>query len=148
MTDYLKLERELAGLDAKATPGSLETAEDCRDQEGVECPACGGEGVLDARDYCNFDGVAVGVQFFGIGSEFLTHEELWRCFTANRVTIRRALRLAAAVQEAERALQGAERGLLVGAIDGPTQWARDGYQKLADGATAALARIKEAREGK
>lgn len=34
----------------------------------IECPHCGGEGHVELEaDYCNFDGHALGVQFYGIG---------------------------------------------------------------------------------
>jgi len=84
---------ELERLCEAATPGDLATAEGgARDQEDVECPACGGEGSISATDYCNFDGAATGVQFFGIGKEFGAHEALWRFFMANRKDICAALR--------------------------------------------------------
>lgn len=67
---------ELTELLAKATPGNLLTAESVTD-EVIECPVCQGEGEVDARDYCNFDHKALGVQFYGIGDEFLAHERLW-----------------------------------------------------------------------
>lgn len=68
---------ELRAMLAAATPGDLGTAERHTKSETVECPACQGDGELDAADYCNFDGVALGVQFYGIGNEFGAHEKLW-----------------------------------------------------------------------
>ena len=74
VTDELKA---LADLLAKATPGDLSTAERHTLQEAVECPFCQGQGEVEAADYCNFDGVALGVQFYGIGEQFGAHEALW-----------------------------------------------------------------------
>lgn len=87
--------RELAG---KATSGDLTTAERHTLQEWVECPFCQGEGEVSATDYCNFDSKALGVQFYGIGSEFGAHEKLWSALTANLETIIAALEL----QEVQR----------------------------------------------
>jgi len=100
---------EIERLCEAATPGDLATAEGgARDQEDVECPACGGEGSISATDYCNFDGAATGVQFFGIGKEFGAHEALWRFFMANRKDICAALRSVAdmrgAIEKAEQRL--------------------------------------------
>jgi len=64
---------ELAG---KATAGDLRTAQ-FEDDGWIECPVCCGQGEVDGKDYCNIDGKALGVQFYGIGHEFGTHEELW-----------------------------------------------------------------------
>lgn len=73
MVDIDELERLLAA----ATSGDLSTAERHVLSEYVECPMCGGDGEVGATDYCNFDGVALGVQFYGIGHEFGAHEKLW-----------------------------------------------------------------------
>ncbi len=83
MTD-VKIEQleELRELLAKATVGDLSTAERHTECETVECPACHGVGEVEAADYCNFDGAALGVQFYGIGPEFGAHEKLWRAITA------------------------------------------------------------------
>lgn len=66
----------LRALHEAATPGHLDTAEITKD-EVIECPVCDGQGEVDSRDYCNFDSKALGVQFYGIGDEFLAHEKLW-----------------------------------------------------------------------
>jgi hypothetical protein len=55
---------------AKAcTPLDFDTATAGKSEGGwVECPCCGGEGDVEREaDYCNFDGKALGVQFYGIG---------------------------------------------------------------------------------
>jgi hypothetical protein len=90
--DWTDLAVELKRLHEAATPGDLSTAElPPRDQEDVDCPCCGGEGTVPATDYCNIDGVALGVQFYGIGSEFGAHEKLWRFFVKNIPAILSAL---------------------------------------------------------
>lgn len=61
----------------KATPGDLDTAEDVT-QDYYECPACDGQGELEATTFINLDGDALGVQFFGVGHAFVNQEELWR----------------------------------------------------------------------
>ena len=76
--DNQKLSARLSALAEKATKGDLSTAERHIEQEWCECPACDGSGEVLATDYCNFDGKALGVQFYGIGSEFGAHEALWR----------------------------------------------------------------------
>jgi hypothetical protein len=80
MTDIIQ---ELRGLIAKATPGDLSTAELHAEAETVECPACHGEGEVEAAYYGNIDGVALGVQFYGIGEQFGAHEKLWTAVSAH-----------------------------------------------------------------
>lgn len=75
---------ELERLHEAATKGDLTTAERHTESEWVECPFCQGQGEVEAADYCNFDGVALGVQFYGIGKEFGAHEALW-CYLRNAV---------------------------------------------------------------
>jgi len=93
-------DKELAdmieALAAKATRGDLSTAQRHIAREVVECPFCRGDGELDATDYCNFDGKALGVQFYGIGSEFGAHEALWTAVMQNLPTMIAALRRPAA----------------------------------------------------
>lgn len=90
----------LKELEAKATPGNLDTSERTGSQIGVECPACQGEGYVDAESYTNFDAAAIGVQFFGVGDEHGAHEELWRFFMANRRAIIARLEAAERMREA------------------------------------------------
>ena len=80
----------LEALEAKATPGDLSTAERHISSEWVECPACQGEGEVEASDYCNFDGVALGVQFYGIGKEFGAHEDLWKFYRNHALPLLRS----------------------------------------------------------
>lgn len=89
------LAAELRRLIDEATEGVLETAETSIIDAGeyVECPLCGGEGEVEQdAHYNNFDGVALGVQFYGIGKHFGAQERLWRFFMSNRETILTALR--------------------------------------------------------
>jgi hypothetical protein len=86
------LSTQLEALAQKMTPGDLSTAERHIASEYVECPFCAGQGEVEAADYCNFDGVALGVQFYGIGHEFGVHEQVWTLFAKNIETIIEALR--------------------------------------------------------
>lgn len=85
MIDIKKL-KELA---LAATPQNLDTAQE--KLEGfidgyIECPCCGGEGTVKLNaDYCNYDGAAMGVQFYGIGPEHVAAEAFFRA--ANPTTV-------------------------------------------------------------
>ncbi len=66
----------------------LNTAQIVRDNSDGEheCPLCEGAGMVDGDiDYCNIDGVALGVQFYGIGSEHGLAEKYFRA--ANPKTV-------------------------------------------------------------
>lgn len=56
-----------------ATPQDIDSAEKCEryeDGSHIECPACAGEGHVPLEaDFCNYDGLAIGVQFYGVGDE-------------------------------------------------------------------------------
>lgn len=73
MIDVEKLKK----LHEFATKGDLSTAERHVAEEHIECPVCQGDGEVLSSDYCNIDGKALGVQFYGIGKEFGAHEALW-----------------------------------------------------------------------
>lgn len=62
ITDLIKLAEKL-------TPGDLSTAATHDAVEEVDCPFCDGQGSVDGETYTNFDDVAMGVQFFGVGDE-------------------------------------------------------------------------------
>jgi len=103
MTDEQIAELKRAAL--AATPQEIDGAqriEHYEDGSHIACPACGGEGdVPYEADFCNYDGVAIGVQFYGIGNEFgaaeayfraakpanvldlIADAEMWRWFKAN-----------------------------------------------------------------
>lgn len=84
---------ELEALVADATEGAISTAEIHTSGGFVTCPCCDGEGEVDMDgQYTNFDGVALGVQFFGIGKHHGAHERLWTFFCKNREAILKALR--------------------------------------------------------
>ena len=52
----------------------------------IECPHCSGSGEVDLHsDYCNFDGVAIGVQFYGIGQEQVNAEAFYRAANPDAV---------------------------------------------------------------
>lgn len=68
---------ELERLLVKATPQKIETAEQTEDGD-YECPLCQTQGYVEGHTYCNYDGVAIGVQFFGIGDEHVDAEALFR----------------------------------------------------------------------
>ena len=81
--DTTKL-RELA---QKATPQNFETAQIKTGHDAsIECPFCGGEGLIASEGgYCNYDGVAIGVEFYGVGTEFGSAEAFYRA--ANPATV-------------------------------------------------------------
>ena len=103
------MREELEKLIAEATPGDLSTAELSR-EEVIECPVCGGDGEVDAVDYCNFDHKALGVQFYGIGKEFGAHEKLWSYFMNNAPAIVEALTERASMAAEIERLRGIVRG--------------------------------------
>ncbi|HGL4295620.1 TPA: ead/Ea22-like family protein [Citrobacter sedlakii] len=76
--------REVA---VKATALNLDTAQlKRRENESCECPVCFGEGYVDVEsDYCNIDGVALGVLFYGIGEHHGLAETFFRA--ANPATV-------------------------------------------------------------
>lgn len=83
MTDHTELKR----LAEAATPQKFDTAEEKSENGYIECPHCGGSGEVELEaDYCNYDGVAIGVQFYGIGHEFGAAEAYYRA--ANPAAIR------------------------------------------------------------
>jgi len=99
---------ELEALAKAATPGDLDTVNDPPDEYGgksatgwYECPCCESVGEVEGVTYSNFDAVAMGVQFFGIGNEHKNYEAFFRA--ANPATILRLLSLARAGLEASTA---------------------------------------------
>ncbi|HDC4490741.1 TPA: ead/Ea22-like family protein [Enterobacter asburiae] len=80
--------RALREAAEKATALNLDTAQEARqeDDECIECPTCGGDGYMEVqRDYCNIDGVALGVLFYGIGEHHGLAEAFFRA--ANPATV-------------------------------------------------------------
>lgn len=126
---------ELLTLAEKATPGRLETAERHTAEEMIECPICNGDGEVYASDYCNIDGRALGVQFYGIGPEFGAHEALWSFLMANLPAIITALSTAEKLEVAKEALRKIAEGEIDRAI-WPDLAVR--YERFAAQALAAL----------
>ncbi|KQQ60132.1 hypothetical protein ASF84_05335 [Pseudomonas sp. Leaf127] len=78
--------KELRKLAEAATPQNFDTAQEKIENGYIECPHCGGSGEVQLEaDYCNYDGAALGVQFYGIGGEFGAAEAFYRA--ANPATI-------------------------------------------------------------
>ncbi|PAO09781.1 hypothetical protein CIW60_12495 [Enterobacter roggenkampii] len=71
----------------KATALNLDTAQVKRGNDGyLECPCCEGAGYVEEEaDFCNIDGVALGVQFYGIGEHHGLAEAYFRA--ANPATV-------------------------------------------------------------
>jgi hypothetical protein len=71
----------------KATALNLDTAQVKRGNGGyLECPCCEGAGYVEEEsDFCNIDGVALGVQFYGIGEHHGLGELYFRA--ANPATV-------------------------------------------------------------
>lgn len=71
----------------KATVLNLDTAQVKRGNDGyLECPCCEGAGyVEEENDFCNIDGVALGVQFYSIGEHHGLAESYLRA--ANPATV-------------------------------------------------------------
>lgn len=63
-----------------ATALDLDSAKLQRGNDGYyECPVCCGAGEVEAKtDFCNIDGVALGVQFYGIGEHHCAAEAYFR----------------------------------------------------------------------
>lgn len=80
MTNNDELALKLKAAAEKATVLNLETAQIERGNDGYyECPVCCGLGEVEAEtDFCNIDGVALGVQFYGIGEHHGAAEEYFR----------------------------------------------------------------------
>lgn len=82
--------RALREAAEKATALNLDTAQEARlsDDECIECPTCGGDGYMEVqRDYCNIDGVALGVLFYGIGEHHGMAEAFFRAANPSTVLV-------------------------------------------------------------
>lgn len=87
-----------------ATPQNIDGAEKIETgadgEKYMECPHCAGEGTVGiAGDYCNYDGTAIGVQFYGIGNAHGAAEAYFRAASPANV-----LALIERLDCAERAL--------------------------------------------
>lgn len=100
---FTKLDmKALRQLAQAATPLDFDSAEMKRNVgETVECPHCQGEGnVTLEADYCNFDGTAIGVEFYGIGEAHGAAEAFVRAFNPKT-----AIQLIERIEAAEADLQ-------------------------------------------
>ena len=78
-----KIELDLGAIEAAAkaaTPQDFDSAQVASAEDGwIECPGCGGEGSVElTADYLNYDGQALGVQFYGIGDPHVQAEAHYR----------------------------------------------------------------------
>ncbi|MCQ1993678.1 hypothetical protein NNX13_28140 [Pseudomonas sp. Eb3] len=81
MSEKIVLDLDAIEAAAKAaTPQDFDSAQIADAEEGwMECPGCGGEGSVElTADYLNYDGVALGVQFYGIGEPHVHAEAHYR----------------------------------------------------------------------
>jgi hypothetical protein len=77
---------KLKALALAATPQDFDSAQIKREGGWADCPTCGGDGTVSlGKDYCNYDGAALGVQFYGIGDEHVKAEAYYRA--ANPATV-------------------------------------------------------------
>lgn len=114
-----------------ATPQNIDSAESVERHEGgyLECPTCSGEGSVEIEaDYCNYDGKALGVQFYGIGPEHGAAEAYFRAASPAQV-----LSLIERLERAEAAAPAPAIADTAGAK--PMPIARVSYRVEADGDT-------------
>ncbi|BBV65677.1 hypothetical protein STW0522KLE44_20650 [Klebsiella sp. STW0522-44] len=116
MNDITALMASMKAAAEKATPLQLDTAQIKRGNSGLlECPCCEGAGyVEEENDFCNIDGVALGVQFYGIGPQFgLAEEYLREATPANVKMLVEALEKAQA--QSSKWLEAYHKAVSVGA---------------------------------
>lgn len=71
--------QQLKALALVATPQEYDTAERVDEGGHRDCPTCGGDGIIEhVKGYCNYDGAAIGVDFYGIGPEHQNAEAYYR----------------------------------------------------------------------
>lgn len=80
MTEEIKLDLDAIEAAAKAaTPQDFDSAEETSDGGYINCPTCDGEGSVElGRDHLNYDGEAIGVQFYGVGDAHVKAEAFLR----------------------------------------------------------------------
>ena len=81
MPETIELDLDAIEAAAKAaTPQNFDSAQVADTEEGwIECPSCAGEGSVElTADYLNYDGQALGVQFYGIGDPHVHAEAYYR----------------------------------------------------------------------
>lgn len=123
-----------------ATPQGIDTAQVVHDCEGktIECPHCQGDGYVELEgDYCNFDGAAIGVQFYGIGNEFGAAGRYYRA--ANPATI---LELIRRLRDALR-----QRDVLLAALKLVAEIPFSDHYRVGAIARSAIADVEQPEEG-
>lgn len=81
MPETIELDLDAIEAAAKAaTPQDFDSAQVASSEDGwIECQTCGGEGSVElTADYLNYDGQALGVQFYGIGEPHIHAEAHYR----------------------------------------------------------------------
>ena len=81
MPETIELDLDAIEAAAKAaTPQDFDSAQVASSEDGwIECQTCGGEGSVElTADYLNYDGQALGVQFYGIGEPHVHAEAHYR----------------------------------------------------------------------
>lgn len=103
-----------------ATPQNLDTAQSAdhyNDSRDIPCPSCGGEGSVELEaDFLNYDGKALGVQFYGIGAESGAAEAYFRAASPAAV-----LKLIERLERAESALAAHSAGAQAKLFDMPDE---------------------------
>lgn len=108
---------DIDGLEAlakQATPGDLDTVPNPASEYGghstgeYDCPACDGSGEVEGETYCNFDGLTLGVQFFGIGNAPQNYEAYFRAASPSTI-LALITRLRTSEAKAVEAVERAER---------------------------------------
>lgn len=101
---------KLEELARAATPQNFDSAQ-VLNQGHIECPSCDGSGEVElTADYCNYDGRALGVQFYGIGPEHRAAEAFYRAANPAAVLqlVALARRAAQPVAPSPQVAEGAE----------------------------------------
>ena len=103
---------EMERVAREATPGDLSTAEQRLGPDMFVCPVCDGEGDVPGAIHNNIDGVAMGVQFFGVGHEFGKYEAFFRAANPEAV-----LSLITRIRELEAGLDEIRDGMVASRDD-------------------------------
>jgi hypothetical protein len=100
----------LKGAALAATPQDIDAAqriEHYEDGNHIECPICGGDGYVELNaDFCNYDGEAQGVQFYGIGDAHVVAEAYFRA--AKPATVLALIERLERAESAPTAVQAAQ----------------------------------------
>lgn len=88
-TDINELARQLREAAGEVSPQNIDSAQAVSDTDGyIECPHCSGEGAVNLEaDYCNYDELPIGVQFYGIGTGVGAAERYFRAASPNNITV-------------------------------------------------------------